>query len=91
MAIIQLQEAFVHQNALQFGPYSAATLCQIGTALAKVGDVAAAIQSYQRGIDQYGESSPREVATAWRELSELQEGAGRCHRSVARIAASDCR
>jgi two-component system, cell cycle response regulator len=36
----------------------------------------AAIVSYQHGIEQYGESNPREVATAWRELSELQEGAG---------------
>jgi len=76
IAITQLNDAFVHQNALQLGPYSAATLCQIGAAHAKVGDVAAAIASYQRGIEQYGESNPREVATAWRELSELQESAG---------------
>ena len=76
IAITQLHDAFVHQNALQLGPYSAATLCQIGAAHAKVGDVAAAIVSYQRGIEQYGESNPREVATAWRELSELQESSG---------------
>jgi len=76
MAITQLKEAFVHQNALQLGPYSAATLCQIGVALARVGDVAAAIQSYQRGIEQYGEGSPREVATAWHQLSGLQERTG---------------
>ena len=76
MAITQLKEAFVHQSALQLGPYSAATLCQIGVALAKVGDVAAAIESYQRGIEQYGEGSPREVSTAWHQLSELQERTG---------------
>ena len=76
MAITQLQEAFVHQSALQLGPFSAATLCQIGVALAKIGDVAAAIESYQRGIEQYGEGSPREVATAWHQLSDLQERTG---------------
>ena len=76
IAITQLDEAFIHQNALQLGPYSAATLCQIGAARAKVGEIAAAIASYQRGIEQYGESNPREVAAAWRALSDLQESVG---------------
>ena len=76
IAITQLDEAFIHQNAMQLGPYSAATLCQIGAARVKVGEIAAATASYQRGIEQYGKSNPREVAAAWRALSDLQESVG---------------
>ena len=76
LAISQLQEAFVRQSALQLGPYCAATLCHIGAAHAKAGAINEALQAYQQGIEQYGESNPRELANAWRELADVQEASG---------------
>lgn len=76
LAISQLREAFVRQSALQLGPYCAATLCHIGAAHAKAGAINEALQAYQQGIEQYGESNPRECGNAWRELADLQEASG---------------
>ena len=73
LAISQLHEAFDRQTALQLGPYCAATLCHIGAAHAKAGALDEAVRAYQRGIEQYGDSNPREIANAWRELSDIQE------------------
>ena len=76
LAISQLREAFVRQSSIHLGLYCAATLCHIDAAHAKTGEIEEAVRTYQRGIEQYGESNPRDIANAWRELSEIQELTG---------------
>ena len=59
LAISQLREALVRQSSFQLGPYCAATLCHIGAAHAKVGEIDEAVRAYERFIEQYCESNPR--------------------------------